>query len=308
MHSRGQIEMGGKNIRSVLIGLLSVSILSQLGMCQDLHVDFFEAGGNFQAGSDYLVSNANPEKKAIVAGLLVKSQSILELQENVKSKGCSTSLKLLCAWELAAMSARSRLLSGQQKTEFRPEEYQPFIKVIEQCVAPVPSTWIEMLKSGEYLINDRFDPFAVYFEYPPNLRIDMKKEKIPFLDLESHRQLLPSLKEIAEPILVAFKKTDDGEILLIEDDEDYWGYFCAKIKDTKLVWLTRVEPQWVFLSGGMRTVDLVIGEENQVVVFCALAGTLSINAFDIKSGKRTICFSNLVGRVDGFVIRPDEAE
>lgn len=300
--------MCGKKVRITVLALLTFLCFSHSGFSQELRVEFFETKSHLKQGSEFLVSKASPEKKAIVAGLMINGLSIIELQENLKSKEASPSLKLLCAWQLASISARARLLSDKQQTNFTEGECQPFLEIIEQSVAPVPSSWKQILKGGEFLINDRFDPFTVDYEFPPTLYLDLEKEKLPFLETESHELLLASLKEIAEPILLAIEKTDTGEFLLIEDNAEAWGFYCAKVQNAKLVWLTRVEPYWIFPSGGMHKLDLVIGEKDQVVVFCALPGSLSINAFDSKDGKRTVCFSTTIGGIDGFVIQSDQTK
>jgi hypothetical protein len=280
------------------------SMLFQTTFGQDLTVEFGEFSG-MKEGAKFLLSDAEPNQKAIVAALMIEGRSIEELRTLLDSKNTTPSIKLLCAWHLAVCSAKSRLFLKEKATTFSQSESDLFLGAITKCGIETPDNWRYFLKHGEYLSNDWFNSFSESIQMlkSPYPVLNRNGDGVSFIETGHGHFVVPAIKEISEPNLLAFKAVDGGAIVVLEDTEGAWDYYCARIIDSKVVWLVRVEPYWVFPEGGNFAVDLAIGDNDDVVVFCALPCSLSINGFDLKEGGRTISFSSKLGDLSKHVIQ-----
>ena len=291
-------------LKASLFRLICFSILFKTSFGQDLTIEFGEVSGT-KRGAEFLLSDANPNQKAIVAALLVEGGSLEDLRTNIAGKNVSPSMKILCAWHLAVCGAKSRLLQEKKSTNFSQYEVDLFTTTIENCGIEIPKNWRSFLANGEYLSNDWFDSLSKSAQMPrsacPKLQSD--GHGAWFIETDRDHLVVPAIKEISDPILLAFRQIDGGAVVVLEDPGEAWGYYCGRLKDSSIDWLVRVEPYWVFPEGGGFDVDLTLSDNGNAVVFCVLPGSLSINSFSLENGSRTVSCSSKLGTLNEHTIR-----
>lgn len=232
------------------------------------------------------------EEKALVARLYFTNLPSSKLKTIILDKNSSTEIKWLAAWEQLSRHGHYQMMrDNSTRIKFAKDDLNEFLGVLE-LDTKIPEGWRKLLSTGDYLESGWFVSFA-RSEVPKaqfdEIKLTVTKNNV-LIDFGSESWRIGS-DRLAGMSFLGGKITNKSILLLLEDEQEAWAYYCAKVDQKGVQWLTKVQSYWLFPEGGNFYVEPTVAGD-KIFVFCALPTSVAINCLDSISGEMLATFSS----------------